>query len=307
MMKYSQTKYLIGALVIMLFACGKGDKNEKMPDMSTLKIILSDSLAVQYDDEQRILPENLQNLCSVLTSESKDCNRSYILEPNLVRLDQNQEFSLKTNIEKGGSKDVSNPKVIGKLIKKNFEKLDLPKSFLTKRVTNTDLSKLISDFLNTKGAKDSIMVLSEDGSLNSYMANGRIFRVFSDVEELRTQMLSILCQNDKANFTILFNPSVIGSTIQPAEETIPIVKAPVEPKPTKPEPKKEIKPTSKPPKKTRPPVKTENNGGKIVADPPKPPQKSTNSDPDYLKKTVQQIKDEGLIKKEEVKQKKQDK
>ncbi len=302
MMKYSKTMYLFSALVSILIACGGGDKNEKTPDVSKLKIVLTDSLSVQYDGEQRILPENLQNLCSVLTSESKECNRSYILDPNLVRLDQNQEFSLKTNIEKGGSKDVSNPKVIGKLIKKNFEELDIPKSFLNKRATNTDLSKIISDFLNTKGANDSIMVFSEDGSTNSYTVDGRIFRIFSDVEELRTQILSVLCQNSKANFVILFNPSLTETTIQPAEETISI-----EPTPNKAESTIENKPTSKPPVKPVKPTKPENSGGKIIADPPKPPKKNTNNDPDYLKKTVQQVKDEGLIKKEEIKQKKQDK
>jgi hypothetical protein len=69
-MKYSKTKYLIGALLIILFACCKSDKSGKTPDISTLKIVITDSMGLRYDNKLRILPENLQNLCSVLTSES---------------------------------------------------------------------------------------------------------------------------------------------------------------------------------------------------------------------------------------------
>lgn len=300
-----ELKYISWSLMFLMSACGglsqcwSKNKNIKDIESSIIRIVLTDSLSVKYEGERRILPENLQNLCFVLSSESRDCNRSYILEPNLIRLDQNQEFSLKTNIEKGGSKDVTNPKVIGKLIKKNFEELDIPKSFLSKRVTNTDLSKMISDFLNTKGANDSIMVYSEEGSLNSYKENGRKFRIFSDVEELRTQILSILCQNEKANFTILFNPPITELSIKPTEKVLPVER--VSEKPTT---ESNVKQPDKPTK----PFKGQNNVKRPPRDlglPDKP--RTTNNAPDYLKKTVQQVKDEGLIKKEEIKQKKQDK
>jgi hypothetical protein len=168
---------------------------------------------------------------------------------------------------------------------------------------STDLSNSISNFLNTKGSKDSIMVLSEDGSLNSYSVDGKIFRVFSDVEELRNQMLSILCQNEKANFTILFNPSVTESVIRQTEEAKPVPEKSVSGNNLQ----KPVKPTSNMSGKS-----FRNQGEKIKSSRPtnlEPiPLLKENKDntPDYLKKTVPQFKDEGFIKKHEVKPLKQD-
>jgi hypothetical protein len=217
MMRKTMTNYpYLFLITLICVSCNK--VGEKDPDKSTLKIALVDSLAVQLDDQTRRLPENIRNLCDVLTADSKECKRAYVLEPTLIRLDLNQEFSLKTNIEKGGTKDVNNPKVIGKLIKKNFDELEIPKSFTTKSSSNVNDSKTIAEFTATKAARDSILIFNEDGLVSSYTIRGKNYPVFSDINEVRNQMVAILCQNDKANFTLLINPP----SMKPFEEsTIP--------------------------------------------------------------------------------------
>ena len=167
-----------------------------------MKIILSDSLALNYEDESYRLPEKLKDLCAVLIADSKGCNRPFILDPTLIRLDLEKEFSLKTNIEKGGAKNVDNPKVIGKLIQKNFNELSIPEYFTIPKKTNDSLINRLNQRVNA----DSILVFSSDGSLSSYSLNGKQYKVYAEIDEIRTRMLSLLCENPKANFVLLIDP-----------------------------------------------------------------------------------------------------
>ncbi|MCC5613447.1 hypothetical protein LC612_43940, partial [Nostoc sp. CHAB 5834] len=118
-----------------------------------------DSLSVKYDNESARLPENIRELCSILDSDNKDCNRAYLIDPSIFRLDIDKEFSIKTVLEAGGSKRLSSPKVVGKLIQKNFDQLDVPKIFIKKSSVTLDNS-LIANFIKSKSSKDSILVLS---------------------------------------------------------------------------------------------------------------------------------------------------
>ena len=209
-MKLSIGHLLAISLTLIACACSPDDPMTA-PDRGTLKIALVDSLCMEFDDEARRLPDNIRELCAVLTSNSKECNRTYILDPLLVRLDLNKVFSLKTMIEKGGSKDVNNPKVIGRLIQKNFDKLEIPREFTTRRIINKDAGKLVITFITTESVNDSILVFSDNSSSDSYSLNGRAYKVFTDVSEVKSHMLNILCQNEKTNFTLLINPPVAES------------------------------------------------------------------------------------------------
>ena len=206
-MKISKTSWLLVLSTALIAAkCPPDTDTEKAPIRINLRIALVDSISTE-DEDERHLPDDIGKLCDVIVSENKDCNRIYILDPVLLRLDLGKEVSLKTTIEKGGSKDISNPKVIGKLIKKNLEEVNVPKEF-TKASTNKEIGQLLGSFILTKASKDSILVLTTDGSLDSYEANGRRYKVLNSVEEIRSQMNSVLCEKEKANFTLLINPPV---------------------------------------------------------------------------------------------------
>ena len=199
--------------------CGGGGDGELPPLRIALKIALTDSLSVERDDDKRLLPENLRELCAVLQSDNKNCYRTYILDPTLVRVDMNNEqFSLKTEIKKGGAKNVESPKVIGKLIQKNFDDLEIPKSFTKGQSSKTKADSLLRNFVSTQATKDSVLVFDETGSLDSCSLNGRKYIVYSDVEEVRKRMLAILCENSKANFTLLMNPP--ASVSEPSSSTL---------------------------------------------------------------------------------------
>ena len=197
---------LVFSIALTASMCSTEKDADKASVRINLKIALSDSLATQ-DDEERHLPENVRKLCDVIASENKDCNRIYILDPVLLRLDLGKEVSLKTSIEKGGSKDISNPKVISRLIKKNLDEISVPKEF-TKSSTSKEKGQLVGNFILNKVSKDSILVLSTDGSLDSYDANGRKHKVFRSVEDIRDEMTRILCEKEKTTFTLLIDPPV---------------------------------------------------------------------------------------------------
>ncbi|QJW90783.1 hypothetical protein HNV11_16055 [Spirosoma taeanense] len=231
-MKANKITYLLITMVaLMSSTCDKGDPLQA-PDRSALKIALVDSLAIEYDDDERRLPESIRELCAVVTSESKDCNRVFILDPILARIDQKKEFVLKTTIEKGGSKDVSNPKVIGRLIQKNFDEIEVPKAFSVKAATGVDAGNLISEYISTKAINDSIIVFSE-GGLDNYVLNKKTHKVYTSIDEVRKKIISVLCENDKANFTLLVNPP----TIKPGpKEVVNVIPKPASPPVNRPRP-----------------------------------------------------------------------
>ena len=192
--------------------CGGSGDTGKAPARSALRIVLVDSLSVEYEDGERHLPENIRDLCDVIVSDSKDCNRTFILDPILLRLDLEKEFSLKTTIEKGGSKDITNTKVISKLIKKNLEAINISKDF-TKPVSNKKVNELLTAFIFTKANKDSILVFSTNNVLSEYLLNNKKFKVYTSNKEVRDRMNYILCENEKANFTVLIDPPVVEGPI----------------------------------------------------------------------------------------------
>ncbi|NID10211.1 hypothetical protein [Fibrivirga algicola] len=204
--------FTIGLFTLLVSSCGIDNGSEVPVDRSTLKIALVDSLVLEEKDGTYYLTEDLRELCAVLIPDAKNCSRTYILDPTILRLDLQKEFSLKTTIEKGGAKNVNNPKVIGKLINKNFDQLEIPKEFskATQTVVSTDL---IESYVNSKASKDSILVFSTDESKDIYIVNKTKYRVFSSIESLRNKILSILCEDTKANFTLLINPPVIKDPV----------------------------------------------------------------------------------------------
>lgn len=217
------TNLLLLCLVVMFLSDGcKGDRTGQGPDRSGLKIIMMDSLSVQEEDDGRRLPENIRDLCSVLISETKDCERIFILDPVITRLDLNKTLSLKTAIEKGGAKNVENPNVIGKLIQKNFDEIEVPREFTTRQASNINAGALIKKLSTTESVNDSILIVNENSSLDKYELNGKQYKVFTSMEEVRTKISSLLCQNDKTNFTIFINPPLLNTGIS-------IVPKPVEP------------------------------------------------------------------------------
>lgn len=171
-----------------------------------LTIVLSDSLETEDLDGERHLPEAIRALTDVLNPESEDCKRTIVLDPTLVRPDVPEEFSLKTTLEKGGAKDVNNPNVIRKLIRKHLDELTLPKAFRTPVAKTETRFEMLSRWLLEKASKDSVLVFSADGLVDKYIVNKRTYAVFSDVEALRKRMAQILCQNDKATLIVVYNP-----------------------------------------------------------------------------------------------------
>ena len=220
--------FKLGYLLVVLVAltasmCNSSDNSDKIPTRNTLKIALTDSLSVDEEDDKRHLPDEIRTLCEIIMSESKDCNRAFILDPTISRLDLERDFSLKTAIEKGGSKDVNNPKVIGRLIKKHLEDVNVPKEF-TKPSLTKDSDQLFRTLLSTKAARDSIFILSTNGLLDNYIINSKKYKVYSSFEEIRDQINVVLCQDPKASLALLVNPPLQETKVKisKSENSTPI-------------------------------------------------------------------------------------
>ncbi|KAB7728392.1 hypothetical protein F5984_18645 [Rudanella paleaurantiibacter] len=194
--------YILLSLLILSTVL-PGCKKDPPAVRNSLNIVLSDSLNVEYDDDNvSRIPESIRELCAVISADEKQCTKTYILDPTLVRPDQTSTFSMKTTIEKGGTKKTGSPTVIGKLISKNFDELEVPKVFANPARSGTADS--LTRWLIKNAKNDSILVYSN--SFNEYRLGKKSYRVFSNVDDIRTYIQKVLCANDRANFTVLYNP-----------------------------------------------------------------------------------------------------
>jgi len=200
---------LIILLALIASMC-TGTNDNGVPIRSIMKIGLFDSLAVDYEDDARRLPENLRELCDVLVSDTRDCKHTFILEPTLYRIDLEKNLSLKTTIEKGGAKNIYNPKVIGKLIQKHFEELEIPKIFTERSSSSKTSLEQLNSFLKINSLLDSIIIFNENSSLEYYILNGKKYRIFTTIADVRNYITSILCQSPKTNFSFLINPPTLN-------------------------------------------------------------------------------------------------
>lgn len=196
--------FTLASLVLLSTSC------KKDPPVShrRLNIVLSDKLAVEYKGGNLRLPRTIKEICAVISADTVGCQKTYVLDPLIFRGDQESPFPLITIIQKGGAKRTTSPALIGKSIQKNFDELDIPKVFTRPVVANISSSEYITRLLSTSSKNDSILVFSTDGSLSKYFISSRSVPVFNDTEAFRKYILNVLCQNDKANFTVLYNPPV---------------------------------------------------------------------------------------------------
>lgn len=207
--------FIFLSLSLFVFECSTGPDYDQEPDHSNLRIVLSDSLEVLEVGGNFRLPKIITELNDVLVSESKNCNKVFVLDPSLVRLDQDKDykdFSLKTIIEKGGAKKTTHPKVISKLINKYFDEVDVPEAFVKASKPDFRTATQVQNWLTTKAVRDSTIVLITSDVTTRYVLGGKTYPTFTDVITLREHIQKVLCQNDKANFVVLYNPPNADST-----------------------------------------------------------------------------------------------
>lgn len=180
---------------------------------NTIRIVAMDSIEVESINNENRIPAKIRLLCDVLEfqvkEQGKQAIQAFLLQPILNRIDLGQELSMKTGVKTfSGNKD--NPKVLGKHIKKNFEEtLIVPESLSLKtKMNNSELNNTLNKYLSNNLGKDSLIIFSEK---ESFFKIGRYsYKTFSDVEEIRKYMLSILKKNAKASFCVLWNPILPG-------------------------------------------------------------------------------------------------
>lgn len=181
--------------------------SEGNPENHSLKILASDAIVAKKDEDgKNRVPEDLQKLCEVLVSEQEDCKKTIVPEPTLVRVDNDEELSLKTTLEKGFA-DIKNVQFIRKSISSNFKnKIEIPKSFLESKVDSIDAFSKLNTYILTKAVKDSILFYNEEAASKYYTFNNLKYKFYDDIEDVRKKMLEILCKNDKASFVLVINP-----------------------------------------------------------------------------------------------------
>ena len=202
---------LILNLVVLAFLftnmeCVPGSENNP-PESHSLKILATDAIVAEKDEDgKNRVSEDLQKLCEVLISEQEDCNKNSVPEPILIRVDTEEELSLKTKLE-SFSGDVTKVKVIQKLINKNFKnEIEIPKSFLENKVDSINAFSKLNTYILTKAVKDSILFYSEEAASKYYSFNNLKYKFYDNIEDVRKKMLEILCKNDKASFVLVINP-----------------------------------------------------------------------------------------------------
>lgn len=184
-------------------------KKTKEPARVSMNIVVMDSIQLEKDDNGKYrVNQELKELCGVIESEpSEDCKyEAIVLNPTLYRIDTKQEISLKTEF-KSFSGDVSQIKVIKKLIKKNFNSiLELPKSLQIPKNDSVVISTQLSEFLTKKATKDSVVIFSEESEKDFFLFNNHKYKCFDDVDDLKTFISKCICINDKISFTVILNP-----------------------------------------------------------------------------------------------------
>lgn len=204
---------LIPNLVIIVFflsniSCEPGEKGKgNLPENHSLKILATDAIVSEKDEDgKNRVSEDLRKLCEVLVSEQEDCNKTIVPEPTLIRIDTEEELSLKTAL-KSFSGDVTKVKVIQKLITKNFKnEIEIPKSFLKSKVDSIDAFSKLNAYILTKTVKDSLLFYSQEAASKYYTFNNLKYKFYDDIDDVRKKMLEILCKNDKASFVLVINP-----------------------------------------------------------------------------------------------------
>lgn len=193
---------------VVLIGCGGNYKEYKT---SALKIVTMDSLEVESLNDENRLPERIRELCDVLALEEKESVQAFVFEPTLNRIDLGQELSLKTDV-KTFSGNKNNPKVLSKHIKKNFEEVIVAPEFISAKagIRGAKLSEILGDFLSNSLKKDTLIIFSENES--AFRVGGNSYKTYSDIDEIRKYILSVLKKNSKASFCILWNPNLSGAS-----------------------------------------------------------------------------------------------
>lgn len=182
------------------------------PEHSNLRIVLTDSLEVVDNDGLLNVPTSIRELSDVIVSDASKCDRAFVLDPSLIRVDQPKEFSLATKIEKGGAKKTTHPKVISKSIGKHLDEVNVPEPFVKATGTSYRTPAQLQKWLASQAPNDSVVVYNPDGP-EQYSLGKRTYPTFVAIEGVREYIRKVLCQNDKANFTLLYSPPV--GTIPP--------------------------------------------------------------------------------------------
>ena len=198
---------IMSFLLTTLTSCPGSEENKTEPENHSLKILATDAVIAEKDEDgKNRISEDLQKLCEVLVSEQEDCNKTIVPEPTLIRVDTQEELSLKT-ILKSFSGDVRKVKVIQKLINKNFKnEIEIPKSFLENKVDSIDAFSKLNTYILTKTVKDSILFYSQEAASKYYTFNNLKYKFYDNIDDIRKKMLEILCKNDKASFVLVINP-----------------------------------------------------------------------------------------------------
>lgn len=202
-------------------------KKTKEPARVSVNIVVMDSIQLEKDESGKYrINQELKELCGVIESDPlEDCKyEAIVLNPVLHRIDTKQEISLKTEF-KSFSGDVSQIKVIKKLIKKNFNSiLELPKTLQNSRNDSVAIFTQLSEFLVKKAIKDSIVIFSEDSEKEFYLFNHHKYKCFDDIEDLHTFISKSVCTNDKISFTVILNPPrQVNVVINPIKEDTKVV------------------------------------------------------------------------------------
>lgn len=197
--------FLSSALLsIFLFGC-----DEKPPvERKEIKIVFNDFSSVLFE-QSGVLSDDARKLFSGLESTNNKCKYTYIIDPLLIRSDLSIDTSIATKIEKSAIAATTPTRVV-KLVQKQLEDLVLSSRFLQKPASKERADSLFSNFISTEINNDILLIYSDKQKSDSLTFNNKRYEVLTTVDDIRSRVLDILCQNSKASIAILINPPIVG-------------------------------------------------------------------------------------------------
>ena len=219
--------HVLLSLFIIFYCTSFHSCTEKAPiSRRDIKVLFTD-FPSNLCDESGKLSNTGRALFDELQSEENKCIYTFILDPLLVRPDLALQHSIVTKIEKSGVSDVSNPNVVAKLVKMNLEELVVPEPILQK--TSLKADSLFNSYILNEAKSDSLIVIFKDSKQDVKLVDGKQYKVFNDISEIRSKILSILCQDSKASIALLINPISLADGPIIVKPTSPTVSKPISP------------------------------------------------------------------------------
>lgn len=187
-----------------------------------IDIVFTKTSSAIFDESGKLTSDG-KNLFSEITSIDPKCNYTYILDPEIIRPDIGLKHSIATVIERSGVVETTKPQVVVKYLKQKLDTLSVPENFVKNPTSKVIADSSFFSYIQSDNLQgDSVIVFMTNQKNSLYEYNGKKYKTFSNIDDTRKQIQSVLCSSPKATIALLIDP--------PAQTTV----VPQKPSPTPP-------------------------------------------------------------------------